>query len=190
MLRLSGAVYHTDYKDLQISVFTSVAPVFRNAAGASITGFEIEGQFAPGYNTFIEASVGYTDAKYDEIDPSTRVNVDNELERVSKWSLNAAITKDLQVQDFAVTPRLDWSYRSHLYNDAFNAPQLAQDGYHLLNASVVVRDPSQRYSVTFGVRNLADEEYLISGVFGDAFSSYEGFYDRGRQWYLRLGLSY
>ena len=189
-IRLSGAVYHTDYKDLQISVFTSVAPVFKNAGGASIDGFELEGQWALGSATFVEASIGYTDAGYDAIDPSTHVDITNQLERISKWSMNAGVTHDLFIGDFVVTPRLDWSYRSTLYNDAFNAAQLRQGSYSLMNASVALRDADRHYSVALGVTNLTDEKYLISGVFGDAFSSYEGLYDRGRQWYLRLSWSY
>lgn len=188
-IRVSGAAYHTDYKDLQISVFTSVAPVYRNAAGASIDGFELEGQFALGGATFFEASVGYTDAGYDAIDPSTRVSISNELERISKWSLNAGVTHDLFPGSYVVTPRVDWSYRSKLYNDAFNAPQLAQDDYQLVNASIALRDPDQGWSLTLGATNLTDEKYLVSGVFGDAFSSYEGLYDRGRQYYLRVSWS-
>ncbi|MBM5811113.1 MAG: TonB-dependent receptor [Gammaproteobacteria bacterium] len=188
-VRVSGAAYHTDYKDLQISVFTSVAPVYRNAAGASIDGFELEGQFALGGSTFFEASVGYTDAGYDAIDPSTRVSITAELERISKWSLNAGLTHDWFAGNYVVTPRVDWSYRSKLYNDAFNAPQLAQDDYQLVNASVALRDPDKGWSLTLGATNLTDEKYLVSGVFGDAFSSYEGLYDRGRQYYLRVSWS-
>ena len=189
-LRLSGAAYHTDYKDLQISVFTSVAPVYRNAAGATIQGFELEGQFTPDNATFVEAGIGFTDAGYDAIDPSTRVALTNKLERISKWSLNAALSRDFFMQQWLLTPRLDWSYRSKLYNDAFNSPQLLQPGYHLLDLTVALRTPERHYTVTAGIKNLTDEKYLVSGVFGDAFSSYEGLFDRGRQWFLRLDWKY
>ncbi|MCC6203328.1 MAG: TonB-dependent receptor [Gammaproteobacteria bacterium] len=189
-MRLSGAGYLTDYKDLQISVFTSVAPVYRNAAGASIGGFEFEGRFTPDDLTFFEAGIGYTDAEYDQIDPSTRVAIGNKLERISKWSLNAALARDLYLGQWLLTPRLDWSYRSRLYNDAFNSPQLTQPGYHLLDLAFALRSPDTKYTITAGINNLTDKTYLVSGVFGDAFSSYEGLYDRGRQWFLRLDWRY
>ena len=35
-------------------------------------------------------------------------------------------------------------------------------------------------------RNLGDEEYLVTGVYGTAFQAYEGSYDRGRQWLIAL----
>ena len=34
--------------------------------------------------------------------------------------------------------------------------------------------------------NLGDEEYLVTGVYGTAFQSLEGTFDRGRQWQLEL----
>lgn len=185
-LRLSGSAYYTDYEDLQISVFTSVAPVIQNAAGATIIGFELEGQYATTNNVFIEGSAGYTDAEYDEIDPTTRVDVDNELERVPEWSVNASVSKDLFIGKWMITPRFNWSFRTEHFNDAFNSPQLRTDDYHLLDFNVVLRDAAERYSVSAGVTNITDEEYMVSGVFGDAFSSFEGLFDRGREWYIKL----
>lgn len=185
-LRLSGSAYYTDYEDLQISVFTSVAPVIQNAAGATIIGFELEGQYATTNDIFMEGSVGYTDAEYDEIDPTTRVDVDNELERVPEWSVNASISKDLFIHNYMVTPRFNWSYRTEHFNDSFNSPQLRTDDYHLLDFTIALRDVSERYSVSAGVTNITDEEYMISGVFGDAFSSFEGLFDRGREWYIKI----
>ncbi len=44
--------------------------------------------------------------------------------------------------------------------------------------------------VTLGGLNLTDEEYLLSGIVGDAFQSYEGVYARGTQWYLTLRYNY
>ena len=185
-LRLSGSAYYTDYEDLQISVFTSVAPVIQNAAGATIIGFELEGQYATTNDIFMEGSVGYTDAEYDEIDPTTRVDVDNELERVPEWSVNASISKDLFIHNYMVTPRFNWSYRTEHFNDSFNSPQLRTDDYHLLDFTIALRDVSEHYSVSAGVTNITDEEYMISGVFGDAFSSFEGLFDRGREWYIKI----
>ena len=189
-LRLSGSAYYTDYEDLQISVFTSVAPVIQNAAGATIIGFELEGQYATANDIFMEGSVGYTHAEYDEIDPTTRVDVENDLERVPEWVVNASLSKDLFIQNYMVTPRFNWSYRTKHYNDAFNSPQLLTGDYHILDFNIALRDVSDRYSVSAGVTNITDEEYMISGVFGDAFSSFEGLFDRGREWYIKLGYNW
>jgi iron complex outermembrane recepter protein len=40
--------------------------------------------------------------------------------------------------------------------------------------------------VVLSGRNLTDEEFLITGVYGTAFQSYEGAYNRGRQWQFEV----
>jgi len=89
-----------------------------------------------------------------------------------------------------VTPRLEWAYRSEFDNDAFNTPQIHQDDYHLLNANVAWQNGGETISVIAGVTNLTDENYLHTGIIGDAFQSYEGLYDRGRQYYLTANFSF
>lgn len=188
-LRVSASGFYTDYSDLQISTFTSVAPVVQNAAAATIKGFELEFQAVPVETVFIEGSVGLTDAGFDSIDPSTRVAIDNDFERVSKWSANLGASKDFFFGGLVATPRVDWSYRSQYFNDAFNSPQIAQDGFSLVDLNLAVRSESG-LSAIVGVKNVTDKRYLATGVFGDAFSSYEGVFDRGRQWFIRLGYEY
>ncbi|MCI4645658.1 MAG: TonB-dependent receptor, partial [Hyphomonadaceae bacterium] len=187
--RLSGAYFYTDYSDLQVSTFTSVAPVVSNAAAASIQGFELEWQFIPTDSLFIEASLGYTDASYDEIDAATQLDVSNDFERVSEWSGNLGVSYDFELGSWVITPRADWSYRSEYFNDAFNSPQISQDGFSLVDLNLAFVNDNG-VSVTLAVKNATDEQYLATGVFGDAFSSYEGVYDRGRQAFVRLGYEF
>ena len=37
-----------------------------------------------------------------------------------------------------------------------------------------------------GNKNLSDEEYLVTGVYGTAFQAFEGSFDRGRQWLIEV----
>lgn len=188
-LRLNGAVFDTEYDDLQIQVFTSVAPVTKNAASAEISGFELELQWLPGNEWLVEFGAGYVDAEYNRIDASTTfVDKDNDLERISKWTLNLGLSKDINLAGKGrLTPRLDWSYRSKFFNDTFNTPQIAQsDGYHLTNVSLAWQNPAENWRVILSVNNLADEDYLITGIIGDAFQSYETLHNRGREWRLRI----
>ena len=184
-LRILASAFYTDYEDLQISTFTSVAPVIKNAAAATITGFEVELQASPYDKFFIEASVGYTDPEYDEIDPSTQVDLNNDFERVSEWTGHIGASKDFFIGDWVATPRIDWSYQSNYFNDAFNSPQIGEDDFSLIDLSAAFLN-NKGFLVVAGVRNLTDKEYLATGVFGDAFSSFEGVYDRGRQWFVQL----
>lgn len=189
--RLNGALFLTDYSDMQIQVFTSVAPITKNAGKATIQGFELEAQFIPLDSWFIEAGVGYLDAEYDEIDfATTFVNKGNRLDRISDWTLSMATFYEISLGGSGtITPRLEWSYRSEFDNDAFNTPQIFQESYNLVNANIAWRNSDENLSVIAGITNLTDENYLITGIIGDAFQSYEGLYDRGREWYLtaRIG---
>ena len=189
---LNGAVFYTDYEDMQIQVFTSVAPVTKNAAEATITGFELETQIVPLESWFRRGGVGYLDAEYDEIDEETTlVKKDNRLDRVSDWTLNAATFYEIAIGGAGtIVPRLEWAYRSKFDNDAFNTPEIRQDGYHLVNANVAWRNEDENISVIAGGTNLTDENYLITGIIGDAFQSYEGLYDRGRQYYLTANFGF
>ena len=55
-----------------------------------------------------------------------------------------------------------------------------------MNANISWWSPDNLYSATLGVNNLNDEDYLISGIIGDAFQSYEGVFAWGRKYYLTL----
>lgn len=185
-MRLNGAAYYTDYTDLQVQVFTSVAPITKNAGAATIKGFELEMQATPADGWFVEAGIGYIDAGYDELDfTETLVDINNNLDRVSKWTLSAAVSKEIALgNNGTLIPRVDWAYRSEFDNDAFNTPEIHQDGYNLVNASLTWENAEENIALIAGVKNLTDEKYLHTGILGDAFQVYEGLFDRGREWYV------
>ena len=183
-LVVNGAIFSTDYKDLQVQVFEGVAPVTKNAGQASLSGFEIETQYIPGGGWFVSAGLGYIDAEYDQVDSDTLFSADNAFERVPEWTASASVSKEFILEGGAVLlPRLDWSYRSETFNDTFNTAMIAQDGYSTVNGSIAWLSSNEKLRLTFGVTNLTDEEYLVTGVAGDAFQSFEGLYARQREWY-------
>ncbi|KQX18184.1 MULTISPECIES: TonB-dependent receptor [unclassified Sphingomonas] len=69
-VRLNAAVFHTDYKDLQVTQYLATAAGgggFTNNASAKFRGFEVEMQAVPVNGLTLDASVGYVDPKYNEI---------------------------------------------------------------------------------------------------------------------------
>ena len=190
-LRLNGAVFVNNYKNLQVTVndpTLGFAPIIQNAAEARIKGFELELQARPTDALRIEAGLGYLDAKYRKVDLralNAGVTTDTKLQNAPKWTLSAAASYTIEAGDLgSFQPRVDWSYRSRVYNDAVNTPLLIQDGYHLINASVAFNDPTETWNVTLGVKNVTKEVYLGSG-YADSFGGItEGVYGRPREWYL------
>lgn len=184
-LRLNGAAFHTEYDDLQVQVFTSVAPVTKNAASAKISGWELELNLIPVEGWFVEASYGWLNPRYDDLDTAeTLFSASNEFERVAKRTASASVGREFNTDYGYFVGRLDWSYRSKEYMDSFNTELIAQESYDVLNANVKWSNPSQTWDVMLALKNITDEDYLLTGSIGDAFQTYEGIYNRGREWYL------
>ena len=181
-LRINGAIFHTVYDDMQVQVFTSVAPVTKNAASAKITGWELEANVLVAEGWLLEASYGWLNPRYDDVDTAeTFLTKSNEFERVAEHTANVALTHDWITDIGAWTARVDWSYRSKEYMDSFNSEQIAQDAYDLVNANLTWNSPDDSWAVQLTAKNLTDEKYLITGIIGDAFQTYEGIYSRGRE---------
>ncbi len=187
-MRLNGALFQTDYEDLQVQVFNSVAPVTENIGAATIEGLELELMAAPGDGWFIEASLALLDASYDDIDTGiTLIGENFDFERVPETQASLGVSKEISLDDMgSLTLRADWSYRSEVYNDAYNTPLLKQDSYDQVDASIRWMNTDADWTVTLYGRNLSDEEYLVTGVYGTAFQVLEGVYNRGRQWQLEI----
>lgn len=196
-LRINGAIFRNDYTDLQITVndpTLGFAPIVQNAAEARIEGFELELEARPIEPLRLQAGIGYLDARYIEVDIRGRnagVTLDDRLQNAPEWTLSASAAYDIDIIGFGtLTPRVDWSYRSTVANDAVNTPQLIQDGYHLLNASINFLDEDERFGLRFEVKNITNEIYLGSGYF-DAFGGIiEGVYGRPREWSLSASVRF
>jgi iron complex outermembrane recepter protein len=187
-VRLNGAIFQTDYDDLQVQVFNSVAPVTQNIGAATIEGLELELMASPGGGWFLEASLALLDASYDDIDTGiTLIGENFDFERVPETTASLGVSKEFSLDELgAVTFRADWSYRSETYNDAYNTAILETDSYDLVDASIRWSNVAEDWTVVLSGRNLTDEEFLITGVYGTAFQSYEGAYNRGRQWQFEV----
>lgn len=189
--RLNGAVFRNDYTDLQLTVndpTLGFAPIVQNAAEARIEGFELEFDVRPLAGLQLQAGLGYLDARYIDVDITGRnagVSVDDRLQNAPEWTLSAGVSYEAELGDLGyLTPRVDWSYRSTIANDAVNTPLLIQPGYHLLNASITFRDSNDRFGLRLGVENITEKVFLSSGYFDGFAGIVEGVYGRPREWSL------
>ncbi|MCC6829187.1 MAG: TonB-dependent receptor [Novosphingobium sp.] len=187
-LTLNGAVFYTQYDNLQVQVFTGIAPVTKNAAAAEIKGAELEARLAPGGGWFIEGSLGYLDPKFTKIDPAaTEIGLDSKFERIAKWTISASLSKSFELANGAeLTARGDWSYRSGMYMDALNSPELHQPAYSLFNANLTYDFPHRDLSVILGVTNIANKRYSLTGIYGSSFGLYEQMFARPREWSISI----
>jgi iron complex outermembrane recepter protein len=66
-LRLNLAAFRTKYDNIQLNSQQGISPTIVNAGDATIYGFEVEAQAIVGGGLSINASAGYTHAKYDRL---------------------------------------------------------------------------------------------------------------------------
>lgn len=170
--RLNGAVFSSDYTDLQFTYRVFIAPWFFNAGKASIDGAELEFTWVPDADWTIEGGVGYLDSSIDETVeievPGRPVNSGvakgNQLPFAPELQWNLGIGYTAEFDGYEVFPRIDVSYSDKVYFDASNTASIAQlDSYTTVDLSLTVQPLSQQWKVTVGVNNATDEVYKVSG---------------------------
>ena len=194
-LRLNAAAFYTDYKDLQVNIVEGVvgAIIRQNAAKAEVKGFELEINAVPNENLLFEAGIGFLDASYEEFDARAQaagLNTDLEFINTPEWTASAGLSYRIPVTSYWVAvPRVDWSYRAKVYNDAANSPLIAQDGYSLVHLGVRLESIDDKWTVMIRGTNITDKTYLVTGISAanDGFTGFaEGVYGRPAEWELSL----
>jgi len=206
-LRWNAAVFFSDYSDIQVSANPpgQINTITANAADGEVLGVEMEATWVPTPALFVEASLGWMDAEYTDINEESNVEVsrsDNFI-RTPEWSWSLGASYRINLENFAalealggtVTPRLDWIYKKGIDFEPVNsvtsfAGQLGrlvrEDEYHNVNLSATYRDAAEKWTLRVGVNNLTDEEYLIAGDSNQTIGYALGVFARERNWYLSV----
>jgi iron complex outermembrane recepter protein len=164
--RLNGAVYFTDYTNLQVQ--TPIGPGvvdIRNAATATIRGVELEAQVQPAPRWRLGGHVTWIDARYDRyvtagpggtpVDAAGR-----RLFNAPEWSGRTWMEYKTQIGAAgAWSLSLEALMQSTVYFTAINDPIERQGPYGLVNANVTAR-PRQHWSIGIFARNLTDTDYV------------------------------
>src|SRR5690606_179580 len=193
-LRLNGAVFTTDYDDMQLTYRLGIVPLLFNAGKSTIEGAEVELTYAPG-GLIVEASGGYLDNEFDEIAvvPGTTQTVgpDNTLPFAPEWQANLGVGYDFLIGNATLTPRINLSYTSEQFFDAANSVEVAQlKDVTLVNASLTLDLGAWRFRA--GVNNATDEQYRVAG--NSSFSTSAGYaeaiYSRPRNYFLSASVDF
>ncbi len=163
--RLNMAAFAMDYDNIQVSIFTNVAPVIKNGGEGEVNGFELEAFLPLPDSLFVEASFSYLDAGYTNIDPgATEINLNSEFAMTPETQASLSISKVFGLSGGSeIIPRIEWHYTGDRYNDATNTVDLMQPSFTLVNAMVAWNSADGKYGVTLGVENLTDQDYLLGG---------------------------
>lgn len=196
-LRINGAIFSSDYTDLQFTYRVFIAPWFFNAGKASIDGGELEFTWLPSDNWIVEGGIGFLDSSIDEavdiVVPGRPVNTGvaqgNQLPFAPDLQWNLGIGYNADFGTYLVSPRVDVSYSDKVFFDAANTAPISQtDDYTLLDLSVAVQNTASDWRIVFGLSNATDEEYRVSGnsSLGSGTGYGETAYARPRMWFTHF----
>ncbi|GAA3790877.1 TonB-dependent receptor [Qipengyuania pelagi] len=176
MVNVAAAAFYADYTDVQIpgSVACTVAGlpsfcgVVSNAGAATFKGLELEASARLGGGFNLSGSLGYIDAQYDEYitniaNTPTDVSEFREVQNTPKFTGSATASYSMPVGAGDLYLGTTVSYRSKTYQFEIPNPYIDQDGYALVDASVVYTAPGDRFSIGVYGKNLFDKEYKTSG---------------------------
>jgi len=185
------AAFYADYKDQQVTrqepTATGIASFVDNAGDSKIYGLEIEARAVLSDNVSATASFGYINAdfkRFTTFDLATRqpINIQDRVvfQNTPKFSVSVAPTfqTSLAGGEIAFTPSL--SFRSAYSQFELPNPILDQDGYELVDASIVWTSKDDRLQLAAHGRNLFNNRYRIGGynfpgaLFGNSVIGFYG----------------
>lgn len=165
-LRLNATAFFMKHKDMQLrggeSGEDSGVEIFIDNVGNTETqGAEIEFERITGSGFTFSGSLSYTDAKFTDVGTATEVTTDSKLIKTPKWTASMGVKYNWELSHGQqLSTRLDWAYRSKVYNDVFNSPFATQQSIALVNVSANYQ-LSESLSVTAFVTNLTNKYHVI-----------------------------
>ncbi|AUW57147.1 hypothetical protein C1T17_02655 [Sphingobium sp. SCG-1] len=175
-LRVNGAVYYSDYNDIQRSARIlapggAVVSLVTNAAKARIKGAELEVTAQPVPELTLGFSGSVTDAKYKTFNDAQFGDRSREVFPIPKYMYAVTGVYEIPTSNGTVKLAADWSWRSRVVfapAAIFNS-QVAQASYGLLNSRVSYEIEAMGVEIAGFVKNLTKKEYYAaSGSFDNS----------------------
>ncbi|GAA0486812.1 TonB-dependent receptor [Parasphingorhabdus litoris] len=182
-LNVSVALFKGDYSDVQIpgsvgfdtdgdGTNDSFAGITSNAASADVNGFEFEGRalvgkdFAGAGSRFnVSWSLGYLDANFNTFIDNLGNDVADErvFQNTPDWTGSMSFNLGVPVASGMLDLISSISFRSDASQFESPNPFLDQDGFALVDASLVYTDDSDFFSIGVHGKNLFDKRYKVAG---------------------------
>ncbi|MGB7409322.1 MAG: TonB-dependent receptor [Pontixanthobacter sp.] len=182
-LNLSFALFKGDYTDIQIpgsigvdangdGVNETFIGITSNAGDADVNGLEFEGNaligrdFAGAGSRFnVNWSLGVIDAEYNQFIDALGNDVADErvFQNTPEVTANMGFALGVPMADGIVDFLGSASLRSDASQFETPNPFLDQDGFVLLDASIVYTTDDDRFSIGVHGKNLTDQRYIVAG---------------------------
>ena len=192
-LRFNADVFYMIYSDLQLTFVNGTLPEEGNVGRATIDGAEFEFDARAG-GFQVNASGSYLNYVLDSCAPGCLsatntggVPAGAIAPQTPKWKANIGVQYTYKIPaGGSLTPRVDYSYQSLVYNDPTDDPLIAQGGYGLGRANITWASENKKWSTTLAVTNLFNKMYYVT-----AYEFYANGVDTGnpgapREWLLTM----
>ena len=198
---LNLAYFYNDYKDIQLSVFTSFDSDgdgqndaffgdFTNAGAGTVQGIEAEYALQLTENFSLQGNFAWLDAEYDEFLTESANGTVTNIASVQKFTnapeYSGSVTgvySHALASGGALTARATWSHQSEVYPTTDLSEAIKQDGYSLVSAGLIWQTAGA-WSFALEGNNLWDTEYRTSGYNIGALGVLTGFYGAPRTFSL------
>ena len=177
-LRLNAALFYYDYTDQQFTNNVGLSGYLENAGDTEIYGLELEmlAVLADGWT--LQAGLGLMDSEYKDLtlsdvstdDPFDRIDLSGNTP-VSSPEVNFNFASDYETSLFdgyKMRLHVDAAYVDDqwfsAYNDLLGFEDIRQDAYWVFGARAAFSDVAEKYTLSFWVNNIADEEYDVFAI--------------------------
>lgn len=195
-MRLSGALFSTDFQNLQISSLRGTSFVILNAASARSQGFEASMRWLPPLTgARLDASVGLANAHYlHYADAPALADSSNSSQDLSgkplsfapRWtaSLVPSYSRYVTSYDIGLTLAMDVLYRDSQYLDVDDDARKMQPPTTTINLRTILTSPQQSWSLVLAAHNVTNRlildqvvnEPLAAGNFATVRTDYGRYY--------------
>ncbi len=194
-LRLSGDVFWSNYKDIQITRLSQTVAGVRieeNAGDGKSKGAEFEIAVAPASGLTLSWALGFLDFEYTSLLPGVvpatpaatgSISLASTLPFSPRLTMNAHAAYVAPLGGAAyLSLRADYKYSSEYFIDADNSPATAQPAYSTFDGRIAVTPRSGRLEVFVQGANLTNEAIVANGVTSGPNGSQIVTYKPPRQW--------
>ncbi len=166
---------------------------YYTSSPGKLKGAELEVTAEPIDGLNINYTFGYTTYSNDNKDPTSVFYRDPSALLQPKYNMSAGVQYTFPVFDNnTLTPRMDWSYQSHMTNGSTNLPNKCPENcipsYNVFNGRLTYSDTDGKWSASFQVTNLFNKFYwqqlssTTSQITGLPISNQSGVPSRPREW--------
>lgn len=171
-IRLNASVFQVTYDGFQANNFIALNGTtisnLTNAGQVRSTGFELDAVANPAEGLDLFGSVAYADAKVRKFNanpltnaPDARNGTKLPLAPEWSWNIGAAYETPFNIsgRDYKVYLRTSFNHVGKQFSDLGQSGPI--DSYGLWNASVGYSDAEDNWRLTFIMRNITDESYVL-----------------------------